>query len=260
MTTVTQIINDAYRQSNLIAVEASPTANQTTEALRHLNRLVKSVFGKEVGENLQSMPIGKANIVKPSGFPWYNPIPEGDWVLPENLRLILNLESPVTIHLHPEPHDGARIGIVDAQNNLATNTLTLVGNGRLIQGATSVVVNTSGSNIEWFYRGDLANWLKYAPLAAIDTFPLPEEFDTFFITMLAVSLNPSYGVELNQQSLLMMKRAENQLKARYRQSKEKQSERGLYHMPLTTADRGLWGRELYDRDPSDLFNTGYPYY
>src|SRR3546814_9522709 len=101
--------------------------------------------------------------------------------------------------------------------NLATNTVTLHGNGRLIEGANTVLLNTNGIDQEWFYRAATANWVKYAPLIAADTFPFPEEFDNYFILMLAMEINPTYGQEMNQLNLSLLKRSKRQLSARYTQ-------------------------------------------
>ena len=71
MTTVSQLITDAYRESNLIAVNSSPTSPEQTEALRLLNRVVKSLFGNEMGDPLDTIPLGKGNTQTPSNVPLY---------------------------------------------------------------------------------------------------------------------------------------------------------------------------------------------
>src|SRR3546814_13330053 len=90
MTLVSQIITDSFRKSNLIAIGTTPTAAQQTEALRYLNRMVKSVFGDEVGEPLTALPIGSLNIDRPSGYPWWDTVPAGDWFVPTNTRTVFN--------------------------------------------------------------------------------------------------------------------------------------------------------------------------
>lgn len=259
MTTVTQIITDAYRQSNLLALGASPTSNQETEALRFLNRLVKSVFGNEVGEPLTAFPVGRSNISRPSDYPGYETTPGGDWFVPKNARLIFNLAESVSLYLHPAPNDGSRFAVTDPSGNLATYPVTVYGNGQAIEDATSVTLDTNGLDREWFYRSDLANWVRSIPLEADDTFPFPEEFDDFFITMLAIRLNPAYGTVLDSQSAAVLDRSEKQLRARYAQEIPVGSELGLIRLSRMSADRDQWRDISSWYDPNVMFNTGYPW-
>src|SRR3546814_1582913 len=90
---------------------------------------------------------------------------------------MLNLEEPVDLYLHPEPDDGSRFAVIDASENVATFNTTLYGNGRLIEGAFTQLLNEDGVDKEWFYRADLGNWLLYAPLTIVLEFPFPEEFE-----------------------------------------------------------------------------------
>ncbi|QDP50601.1 MAG: hypothetical protein Tp1125DCM00d2C21254131_42 [Prokaryotic dsDNA virus sp.] len=259
MTTVSQIITDAYRQGNLIARGTSPTTAEQTEGLRYLSRIVKSVFGNEAGEDLNPFPIGRKDINRPQGYPWYNDVPDNDWYVPKNLRLMLNLEDSVTLYLHPVPDDGSRFAVKDVAGNLSTYNVTVYGNGRNIDGASSVVLNTDGEAGEWFYREDTGNWQKYAPMAVDDEFPFPEEFDDFFITMLAIRLNPSYGVALDGQSNATLARSKRQLVARYRQIIPTPSELALLRMTKMSDDRQQWLDSYHYLNPNTAFDSGWPY-
>jgi hypothetical protein len=70
LTLVSEIITDAFRQSNLVAVGTTPTTEETTEALRYLNRIVKSVFGNEAGllVGIRSRPrqVGRGGTASPA--------------------------------------------------------------------------------------------------------------------------------------------------------------------------------------------------
>lgn len=217
MTLVSDIITDAFRQSNLIALGTTPTTAENTEALRYVNRIVKSVLGNEVGDPLTSFPLGKSQIVRPSNFPSWNQNPGSDWVVPRNIRLNVNLTAALTVYLNPMPNDGCRFAVSDAVNTLGTYPLTVMGNGRFIEGAATLVLNTPGTETEWVFRADTGNWQKVTPLLLADTFPFPEEFDDFFIVLLALKINPSNGLQLDPQSQQTMMRARTQLRARYRQ-------------------------------------------
>ena len=151
MTLTSQIITDAYRQSNLLAIGTVPTADQRAEALRYLNRIVKSVFGNEAGDPLEVFPVGRNNIQRPSGYPWWNTVPDNDWFVPKNIRVMLNLDQPVTLYLHPEPDDGSRFAVIDTSENVSINNCTVEGNGRLIEGNFNLILNTDSVDKEWFY-------------------------------------------------------------------------------------------------------------
>ena len=259
MTIVSEIITDAYRQSNLIEINGSPSLAQQQEALRYLIRIVKSVFGNEAGDPLEVFPIGRNNIERPSGYPWYDTVPDNDWFVPKNTRVMLNLERPVTLYLHPDPDDGSRFAAIDVAENLATYNCTVQGNGRLIEGGFNITLNTDNLDAEWFYRADLGNWLRYAPLEIADEFPFPVEFDDFFITLLAIRLNPSYGQRLDEQSRYTFERASRQLKARYTQNIPVRSELALLRMPNLSLQRQIWGDSYRYYNPNSMFDKGWPF-
>lgn len=259
MTLVSQIITDAFRQSNILALGATPNTLQQDEALRYLNRIVKSVFGNEAGDPLTAFPIGRQNISRPSGYPWWDNVPDNDWFVPKNIRVMLNVDMSVNLYLHPDPDDGSRFAAIDAAGNLATYPVTVYGNGRTIESGLSVLLNTNGFDAEWFYRADLGNWMKYAPLLLVDTFPFPEEFDDYFITMLALRLNPSYGTSLDDQSMVVLTRSRTQLRARYTQNIDVRSELALIRPARVAADRDQWGNTYWLYQPNAMFDKGWPW-
>lgn len=256
MTLVSDIVRDAYRESNITAIGVSPTAAQSDEALRLLNRIVAGTYGNEEGDNLNSMPIGRNNVSMPPGFPYYDEVPPGNWTLPPNTRLQCNLTSALTIYLNPFPEDGERFAVTDVSGNFATMPLTLVGNGRLIAGTESVFLNTNGYNMEFFYRDDLGGWLPINPLVTTDTFPYPVDFDDYFIISLAMRLNPRNGAPMDPQSAQAYKDAKTRLSARYHQTRPTPSELALIRTPGTWPYyyRGLGGQWA-----TDIFNSGYGY-
>lgn len=257
MTLVSQIINDAFRQSNLLALTASPTAAQEEEALRYLNRIVKSVFGNEVGDPLNTFPIGRNGISRPAGFPWWNNVPDNNWFVPKNTRCMLNLQSAVDLYLHPTPDDGTRFSVVDVSNDLSTNNATVHGNGNNIEGSQTITLNTDGQTGEWFYREDLGNWMKSAPLLDGDVFPFPEEFDDFFITMLALRLNPAYGNTLDPQTQMVLVRSKSQIRSRYTQTIPTKAELALIKQSFMTNDRSRWHGDYSFYNPNSMFDKGW---
>lgn len=255
MTLVSQIINDGYRESNLIAIGTAPSGEQAEEALVLINRIIKSVYGNEVGDQLQSMPIGRNNIQQPSGWPYYAEVPAvSGWFVPPNTRLILNLQEDVQVFLHPAPQDGSRFSIIDKSNNLATNTLTVYGNGQTIEGQLNVLFDDNADNYQYLYRADTGNWAKVSPLDTSDDMPFPDEFDDYFAIALAMRLNPRYETAMAGESVAAFKRMDKQLKARYNQVIAVGSEAGLVLTPGTNRYR------RWDYGSStDLFNSGAPW-
>lgn len=259
MTLVSEIITDAYRQSNLLAIGTTPTAEQQTEALRYLNRIVKSVFGNEAGDPLTAFPLGGDNISRPSGYPWWGNQPDNDWFVPKNIRVMCNLTQTINLYLHPDPDNGSRFAVQDVSENFSSYNVNVHGNGRLIEGAFNTVLTADGTNKEWFYRDDIGSWVLLSPVSLSDTFPFPEEFDFFFIIQLAIAVNPAYDAELNTQTQLTYQRALKQLRARYAQHIPVRSELGLIRMPRVAADRDLWGNSYWLYNPNSMFDKGWPW-
>lgn len=208
MTLASTIIQKAYRESNLIPIGASPSANQSTEALDHLNAILLSSVGFEAGDELTDFNYGGDSEFDQADY-------FTEWV-DDNVRLVLNLSAAATIELDPRPYEGQRFAIVDAGNTLDTFNLTIDPNGRKIEGAATLVLSTEGINRQWLYRGDTANWVRITSLATSDDMPFPEEYDPFYIIMLAARINPSYGQSISPETAKMLGRAKTSLQARYR--------------------------------------------
>lgn len=260
MTTVYQIIVDAYRQSNLVGLGIAPTKAQETEALRYLERIVAQAFGNEAGDPLTGFPIGRNNIQRPAGYPGWESVPDNYWFVPKNTRCNLNLEtSNVHLYLDPFVTDGSRFAIVDASNNLATYPITIHGNGFFIEGQESLTLNTNGLDREWFFRADLGEWKRCTPLELFSEFPFPKEFDDYFIISLAFRLNPAYQRTLDPQSQAILAKSRNALTSRYSQVVPTPSELALLRTAKMSADRGLWSGFTSSYDPTAMFNKGWPW-
>lgn len=242
MTLVSEIISDAYRVGNLIGIGESPTPDEETEALRYLNRIVSSVFGAEIGDPLTAIPLGNSGIVRPTDYPIWGNEPDGEWFVPKNSRLILNLDESKDYYLHPNPDNGTRVAVQDIAGSLSGGPVTLYGNGRLIEGQPFVVLSVDHYDAQWFYRDDIGSWTKVSPLLGTDGFPFPEEFEDFFVAMLAGRLNPSYGTAMDVQTQEMLRRARNLIRARYRQSIPTCTDPAIFLAPRSSRERNWWNR------------------
>lgn len=255
MTLVSALIKDGFRESNLISITADPTSLEQGEALVLLNQYVQSIYGNGgAGEELQTMAIGRNNLSRPSGYPWYDQVPNvTDWYVPVNIRMALNLTSPLSVYLDPKPDDGQRFAFMDLSNNLATNPFTIIGNGQLIAGAISQVYNVNGMNMEFIYRKDLGTWLPINPLALTDTFPFPTEYEPMFSIALAMRLNPRNAVQMDPQSSATYTKLFRQFVAQYRQHVQVDSELGLRRLSGTRRQR-YWDDTSY---ANASFRSGY---
>lgn len=258
-TLITSIINDAYRETNLIPIGTSPSTAQQTEGFGKLQTIVESVLGNEMGENLNPLPLGTLDINSPQGYPWWQNQLPGNLFIATNVRLMCNLTGQGTVNLHPLPHDGARMGIVDVAGNFATNNLTINGNGRLIEGNPTMTYNTSGETREWMYREDLGNWVVVSPITLTGTMPWGPEFDDFFIIRLAERLNPRNGQIMHPASEKTLQEVTAKFTARYSQSTtQAPSEDALLY---TTNYYRFYGsnRPPYG-DPNTTFLSGFPFF
>jgi hypothetical protein len=214
MTKTPVIIKDAYRESNLVAIGATLNSNQLAEGLTLLNRLIASAYGNEVGDPLFDWPIGTSGVVADQDWTqtyWQNALP--------NTRLIALNDTAQSVYLPPNPEPGARVALIDPKALLATYPITIYGNGRTIQGAASQTMNVNSVSKTWFYRDDTGDWALLSDLTGVDTedFPFPEEFDDYFVTKLAMRLNPRYGRSLSPESAAMLEMMLRRLRSRYRQ-------------------------------------------
>lgn len=224
MTLVSSIIQDAFRESNTIAVGTSPTEPMTTEALRLYNTLIANIYGDDAGEKLQDWPLGEYDR-QTNQFTMIRWVNRHEPFI--NSRMITLNEEAMTVRLPVRPQDGARIGIIDPYNRLASVPITLEGNGRTIEGAPSLLLDEDGLKRTWFYRADLGNWVRLTDLVEMSENPFPQEHDEYFILSLALRLNPRYGREMDDQSAVVYRKARQRFVADYIQSRPLQRDSAL---------------------------------
>jgi hypothetical protein len=259
MTAVSDIITSALRETNLIPLGVTPTDAQKAEAFGLLSTIVAGVLGNEAGEQLTPLPLGRNEINSPSGYPWWDNQLPGNIFVPTNVRIMCNLTGEGTVNLHPRPHDGARMGVVDVSQNFDINHLTIKGNGRSIEGDDEMTYTTAGLVREWIYREDLGNWVTVVPLDVDGEMPWPPEFDDMFIIMLSYRLNPRYGQVIHPASTEALKVAMAKFSARYKQSDTQVPvENGLTYLTNYYRSYGQYTNRQYG-DPTGFFNTGWPY-
>lgn len=239
MSLVSEIIQRAYREPNIIPLGATPNAAQIAEALALLNTILLQTFGNEAGDPLTSINYG--GTYDESTF-------LGDWV-PDDSRLFLNLSAAADLDADPYPYEGQRLAFVDVAGNLATYNLVINGNGRLIEGASSITLDTNSDKRQWMYRADIGDWVKIEALDSADNMPLSEEFDDYFITSLTFRLAPRYGLPVSSETAAALMKGRSRIRARYRCRRE-----------LFLPDRGLvrYGDDYYAYYGNE-FDRGFMY-
>lgn len=237
MTTARVLIQAAYREGNLIPIGATPNANELVEALPRLNRYVRGVFGYEMGENLADWPFPMPQRSAPvaANFPQLpypastDPVmygaPNGAdlpfAVTPypnKNSRIVWGGLADMTVYFPEAPDDGSRMGLVIGTKADVTKVLTINGNGRKVQGASTQAQPTPPVGKEWLYRADLGDWKLVTDMAIDDECPFPGEHDDLWITLLAIRLAPRYGKTISPETQAIAASSMKRLKAQYRQS------------------------------------------
>jgi hypothetical protein len=221
MTTIAQLITDAYQYNNLVALTSIPTAEEQDKGLRYFNRIFRGVFGSELGDSLSESNVGFST---------------GSELVVPNTRYLCNANSSKVFRLPPTPRDGSQFSVQDVSNTFATHPATVDPNGRKIEGTFSLLLNDAGFSGHWFYRADLGDWLKISSLETDSLFPLPEEFEEFFIIMLALRLNSSEGLASSPELSAIMRDVSKKFRARYRQTTTAELDLGL--TSLSAGDNG----------------------
>jgi len=232
MTLNSNIIADAYRESNFTAQGGVLTADEQTEGLSLLQGLVDSFFGTVVGTRPKAWFLPRLNNTAPNAVAYpANSVDTDrghrqDNYPPSNSRVILRTTSPQTIYFQMIPQDGAMMQVVDAG---FTADVTLDANGVFfgVSGTdTTVTLTTSvagGSRVPtktYVFRGDIASWVPIDDLTYDGQLPFPAEFRDFFVTYLAMRLAPRFGNEPAQITMLRAKEMLSFCRAWYHQSIE----------------------------------------
>lgn len=250
MALVSDLITYAYREVNLIGVGKTPPTDQVSEGLRLFNELVTFLVGGVAGEYFQDWMLGPFG-QNPNQFSDVYYFSEEITARPPiNSRMIATQDIAKTIWLPLEPSDGSRIAIADPHSRLATYPITLDANGRVIEGADTLLLDTDGLNAAWFYRADLANWVRVSSLALDDVSPFPADFDAMMYILLAMRLVPPSGRKFNEMSAAVLTEQRRQFLARYAQNAPLKINPDLQYNAIQ-AYSGFWDYsyegELYGR-------------
>lgn len=210
MSTAQDIVTDALREGNLLAVGGTPTTAELTEGLARLNALIKSLFGIELGEqfadwnvpdplrtapeaaNFPQLPYPENLLASQQPLSLATDLPASVWPFPPaNSRLVVGITQDATVFFPEAPNEGAQMSFV--ANPAMNSTLTIDANGRKIEDNATLELTSADSPRRWFYRADIATWAKLTDLALTDPSPLPDDLDDLLICALNIRLSARYG-------------------------------------------------------------------
>lgn len=220
MTTLNDIITRAYRESQTIDIDETPSPEQQSEALTLLKGILKRSYTPrpQMIISLGTQP-QRATGQLLRDFTLHAP----NEPVPQNVILYCNLTSSLTLKMPYAPSDGARITLVDIGGNFASNSLTLEGNGSKVNGGSSAVLATNGETKEYFFRRDLGDWREIIDPTQFQNMPFPEDYDDMFVIELAGRLNPRYGNDMPVITVELFTEMRRRFKAQYTQSESSTS-------------------------------------
>lgn len=229
-TLVADIVSQAFREGNFTAVGEETTPEELAEGVARLRNLVNAVFGFELGELLRDWyvpqelnpeaPLGRLRDASGAGVttsvPYAYP--------PSNVRLLVGLSTPRTLYFPANPSDGARMAFLN-MGTPDTVDVTLSGNGRFIEGETSITSDADATpdpvafhGRKWLYRADRGEWVRLTQIAADGSVPTPPEFDSLWICGLAIALAARFQANIQPQIVQTYRDMTSRLKMRYKQT------------------------------------------
>lgn len=234
MATASRLIERAYREAAIKALNSGGLSQaEYDEGLDRLNGFLASMFSAEIGQELhdwqfpatlRTAPLNANNlplpfpqnlsIVNQTETPMEQADPTRSAYPPPNCRVLWGGTAPATLYLPQYPTDGARMEFVNVGS---TATLSVLGNGRLVDGAATLTFAETSDPITLFYRADRGEWRPVAPLALGDESPLPAEFDDLLVAGTAIRLTALDEISPQSGTMFIYDRLLKRAQQRYRQ-------------------------------------------
>lgn len=234
--TLRTLVKDAYRESGIIQIGSQPSADQLNEGIDKLKKIIDSLYGNETGSPFLEVNYGTASTANVySREQDFAPYLRSAYVQ-NDFRLLMNIDTPQTVFLDPQPYDGARVNVIDVAGVFGTHNVVVNANGRKIEGGTSVTLSDDNTNKTWFYRSDLAEWVLIDDLTEDSNSPFPDEFDDYLIIKLAMRLNPRYLVQAAPETMKFYRELRRRFNARYQTDTEMPSELALQRLTNRNMD------------------------
>lgn len=200
---VSEAVQYAYREANLVPINSTLTAAELAEGIYRLNALWEGFKSGDIGELLNDWNLPTVQRTANTNTDFMNldysdnlttfdqPGTSGgygqnigNWPA-QNSRIVCRITEAATLWFPQFPSDGAQMGYAD---NGASATLTIDANGRKIEGAQTITLVAGSEPRSWFYRADRAEWMLQEEMIATSDLPLPREFNDLFVCGLAIRL------------------------------------------------------------------------
>jgi len=235
-TPVANIIARAYREANITALGAMPTAAQQNEGLDNLNSFMSLALGQDLGEPLYDWLAPRPQRTAPVAANW----PQGPWGNPDpltypnvnvtpfpnnNARIVWGGQTQ-TIYFPENPNNGGRVGLVQGSgkgdHGTPGDVLTLDGNGRYVNAPGTSLLTFTFSNSapaagNWIYVAATGMWVSIGALALTDILLFPPDYDDYWITGLAGRLAPKYNKSLSAETQAAFLLNQTKVRAEFRQ-------------------------------------------
>lgn len=179
--TVIKLIKKAFQLGGIVDAGINPTVDEINDALNTYNQMKKAMFGDMIGQKLVSKPMPADT----TAFPGRN------YQFPGNTSL--------TLILPLAPKAGARVGVTDSTNRMATNNLVVLGNGYKIEGVYGAQnLHKDGDNRIWWFNDETGDWVLEQDSLLNDVFEFSSVLEEAFIARLAIRLATEYGPQVPQ--------------------------------------------------------------
>lgn len=208
---ISEIRDRAFRI--LLGRTTTPPAGEGTRALEAFQSLIADLPGT-------------------LGVKWVDVVVEDNYTAGEDERVTMRVTGltvtlPSLVYLTGE---GVPTGTAYSQT-----TMRPPKDGARVQ----IIDQDAGTSTLHFWRTDLGAWVAASGLDATDESPLPAEMDRFLPAMLAVELQPEYGIDLGPVALGLADQGWRRLRARYGGRKAVAVDAALLCGSLQTHSRGL---------------------
>ena len=174
-----EVIKRSMRMLGAVASGGDPDANEAADYLLALNTMKRAMFGTLIGPRLSVQTA------------------TGTTGQAENGGLYMIPAATFTLTLPSNPRSGARVGVADVNFSFGTYNCTVARNGRLLEGgAANLTLSTSGTNRQWWYRGDTGSWTREADYATLDdAIEFPDALIAYLPYMLSVVIAPEIAAQ-----------------------------------------------------------------
>ena len=189
---VSELIADALEQSGAVDPASTPTAQQSTQALRVLQQVINNLPGQRW---------------------WTDVVVTADYTAGENERISVNTSDAVTITVPSLVSSAEKVLFCCNQIELKCSGY----DDRVPKDGARVWVNDLQTTDAYFYmyRSDIAQWTSAKDLTPDSDLPLSEDWHEGLSAMLAARLARYYGLPLEQVTVALATATESRMRARF---------------------------------------------